>query len=90
MSAESAAIVRTFEAPPGGVLTRQVGAITGQVEVTLGRVGSRTVAQVRYASADEWYTVAGPAGALTIAEVVQRLTSDPGVDDDGNPAPSRL
>jgi hypothetical protein len=48
----------TFLAPPGGVMTDEVGVITGELELrtrvtALGRVR----VDVRYAGAEEWYRV---------------------------------
>ena len=77
----------TFSTPPGGILTRQAGAITGPVELDVPDSGK---VRVRYAEAGEWYTVSGRRGRLSPAQVVALLSSDPGLDDDGNPAPSRL
>lgn len=90
MSGEPRPDSRTLHTPPGGILTREVGAITGEVEVALVWAGTYTVAEVRYAGADEWYTVTGDANSLTISEVVKRLADDPGLDADGNPKASQL
>lgn len=76
-----------FTTPPGGILTRQAGAITGPVELDVPDSGK---VRVRYAEADEWYTVSGRRGRLSPAEVVALLSRDPGPGGDGNPAPSRL
>ncbi|GAB2677555.1 hypothetical protein GCM10027271_43030 [Saccharopolyspora gloriosae] len=45
-------------APPGGVMTDEVGVITGDLELrtTCTPDGSLTV-EVRYAGADEWYRI---------------------------------
>ena len=82
--------LRSFETPPGGILTREVGAITGEVEIRTSWAGTHAVAEVRYVDADEWYTVAGLPGSMIPFEVMQHLAADPGVDADGNPVPSRL
>ncbi len=80
----------------GGVMTEEAGAVTGELEVaTRPRAGGAEVA-VRYAGADEWYTVAGSpialgdAGGLSAPElsvlhewVVGHLTT-PGRIVDGN------
>ncbi|MCP2262085.1 hypothetical protein LX15_005817 [Streptoalloteichus tenebrarius] len=45
-----------FTAAPGGVMTDEVGVITGDLELRTrcDRAGAVTV-EVRYAGADEWY-----------------------------------
>ncbi len=72
----------------GGVMTEEVGAVTGELEVaTHPKAGGVEVA-VRYARADEWYTVDGSpievdkASGLSRSElrklherVVRRLTT---------------
>ena len=77
---------RFFTTPPGGVLTEEVGAITGPVEVW---VDGATVF-IRYEGALDRYTVGTGAHERNIAQVVRELSQDPGVDDDGNPRPVRL
>ncbi len=80
----------------GGVMTEEVGAVTGELEVaTHPKVGDVEV-MVRYAVADEWYTVEGSPIAMEGPEglsefelrelherVVRHLTS-PGPTVDGN------
>lgn len=79
---------RAFTAPPGGVLTRGVGAITGELEL-VALAGGR--ARVRYAGAQDVYTVTGtvPDG-WSEQQVVAHLAADPGPGADGNPAATRL
>lgn len=50
-------------APPGGVMTDEVGVITGELELctTCAEDGSVTVL-VRYAAALDWYAVTGTDG----------------------------
>ncbi|MDT0309606.1 hypothetical protein RM780_21980 [Streptomyces sp. DSM 44917] len=51
-----------FTAPRGGVMTKEVGVITGELELHTGadKEGHLTM-RIRYAGAEEWYTVdAGP------------------------------
>jgi hypothetical protein len=81
----------------GGVMTEEVGAVTGELEVATRPLAAEGVAvTVRYAEAEEWYTVEGSpiesdnAGSLTppkLAElhesVVRHLTT-PGMVVEGN------
>jgi hypothetical protein len=55
----------TFHATPDGVMTDEVGVITGDLELrtTLDDAGVLRLA-VRYAGADEWYTLTGSGGRL--------------------------
>jgi hypothetical protein len=50
----------TFNAIPDGVMTNEVGVITGDLELrtTCASDGALTLA-IRYAGADEWYTIKG-------------------------------
>ncbi|RKN46862.1 hypothetical protein [Streptomyces hoynatensis] len=49
-----------FTPPRGGVMTKEVGVITGELELytTAAEDGALTM-RIRYAGADEWYTVDG-------------------------------
>jgi hypothetical protein len=86
----------TIASTLGGVMTKEVGAVTGDLEVaTRPRAGGVEVV-VRYAGAEEWYTVEGSlikphdAGRLSPSElrelheaVVSHLAT-PGVLVEGN------
>ncbi|TDC26743.1 hypothetical protein E1265_03455 [Streptomyces sp. 8K308] len=49
-----------FTAPRGGVMTREVGVITGELELHTGAAEDGTLTmRIRYAGAAEWYTVDG-------------------------------
>lgn len=75
-----------FESPDGGVLTREAGALTGDLEI--GYVGKKL--KVRYAGTEEWYTLVGNPQGLLLSEVVEILEQDHGTDPVGNPLPSSL
>ena len=72
----------TFTPPPGGLMTVEVGVITGLVELWV--VQDR--AKVSYVGSSDIYTVAGhiPDG-WTFQQVTVYLFADPGVGPDGNP-----
>ncbi|CAA9493759.1 MAG: hypothetical protein AVDCRST_MAG25-3512 [uncultured Rubrobacteraceae bacterium] len=82
----------------GGVMTDEAGAVTGELEVrTVAEAGLLEVS-VRYAGAEEWYTVSGSPVPLSGKEkdpmglhgrVVARLSS-PGTVVDGNEEPASL
>jgi hypothetical protein len=83
----------------GGVMTEEVGAVTGELEL-LSRVGAGVLdVWVRYAGAEEWYTVTGSPVSLDAAgrcapanlheRVVSHLTT-PGPVVDGNEEPVSL
>ena len=71
-----------FTPPPGGLMTVEVGVITGLVELCV--VKDR--AKVRYVGAHDIYTVAGhiPDG-WSFGQVTAFLVTDPGLGPDGNP-----
>ncbi|GAA4980082.1 hypothetical protein HD597_011884 [Nonomuraea thailandensis] len=53
-------------AGPGGVMTEEVGVITGEVTVRTVVVGELVTVRVQYLDADEWYEVEGsPLGRAT-------------------------
>ena len=70
----------SFETLLGGVMTDEVGVISGPVEIRL----DDDLVRIRYEGALEWYT-AGPAAGRSLDELVRVLTTDPGVDEYGNP-----
>lgn len=47
----------TFTSITGGVMTTEVGAVTGGLELCTRPVGGVLEVLVRYAGAEEWYTV---------------------------------
>ncbi|MDQ4004481.1 MAG: hypothetical protein M3259_11710 [Actinomycetota bacterium] len=89
----------TITSTTGGVMTEEVGAVTGELEVAT-RLRSRKIeVAVRYAEADEWYAVDGSPIAVNNADelsyselhehVVRHLTT-PGVVVKGNEEPTSL
>jgi hypothetical protein len=44
---------------PGGVMTDEVGVVTGELTVETRPDGAAVQVRVRYRGADEWYTVTG-------------------------------
>lgn len=51
---------KTIQAPPGGIMTDEVGTVTGDLtlEPQHSKSGDVTL-RVQYTGADEWYTVTG-------------------------------
>ncbi len=87
----------------GGVMTKDVGAITGDLEVATRPTGSEGLqVAVRYAGADEWYTVEGSpiepedandSSRSQLRELHERIVSHlttPGRIVDGNEEPVSL
>jgi len=52
-------------AGPGGVMTDEVGVVTGDLTLRTEVADSTAVLRVQYKEADEWYTVTG--GRTTLA-----------------------
>jgi hypothetical protein len=83
----------TIYSTVGGVMTDEVGAVTGKLEIVTRVAAEALEISVRYVGADEWYTVTGSPvslnaeGHYTPADlherVVSRLTT-PGPVVDGN------
>ncbi len=80
---------RAFTTPSGGVMTNEAGAITGDVEVWINPAHPEQLA-IRYAEADDTYNVTGQVAGRSLDELVEILTTDPGLGGDGNPASSHL
>jgi hypothetical protein len=51
---------------PGGVMTDEVGVVTGDLTLQTEVADGRVTVRVQYREADEWYTVTG--GRATIAD----------------------
>ena len=79
----------TFTSTTGGVMTEEAGAVTGELDLLCRPEADGLHVAVRYAGADEWYTVSGgpvrvqgnPGDAQ--GRVVRHL-STPGPVVDGN------
>ena len=63
-----------FTPGPGGVMTAEVGVVTGELTLRteVSDAGGVTL-RVQYKGADEWYTVAGGEGALPGAEAAEAV-----------------
>jgi hypothetical protein len=64
----------TFNATPDGVMTNEVGVISGDLELrtTLGEDGTLRL-NLRYAGAAEWYTLKGTGYRLHDHPIVHEL-----------------
>lgn len=49
----------TFESTAGGVMTVEVGAVTGELELATHPADDGLHVKIRYPGAEEWYTVEG-------------------------------
>ena len=86
-----------FASTAGGVMTREAGAITGDLELATRMEGDRLLARVRYAGANEWYEVEGspaPIEATRNPDEAHRLLHEhlgrPGPVMQGNEEPVSL
>jgi hypothetical protein len=90
----------TFVSSVGGVMTEEAGALTGDLELLTRPVSDAGAggleALVRYAGAEEWYTVSGSPVAADIEnhrashEVVMARLTTPGPVEGGNEQPVDL
>jgi hypothetical protein len=78
----------------GGVMTDEAGAVTGDLEISTRLDAENLYVSVRYAGADEWYTVTGSPVSLgerfSLTDVHERVVSHltrpgPVVDDNEEP-----
>jgi hypothetical protein len=79
----------TFTSTTGGVMTEEAGAVTGDLELLCRPEAGGLRVEVRYAGADEWYTVSGSPAQVQddpddAPERVMRYLSTPGPVVDGN------
>lgn len=86
-----------FASTAGGVMTREAGAVTGDLELATTVEGDRLLARVRYAGASEWYEIEGsPAriGTTDDPDEAHRLIIEqlgrPGPVTQGNEEPVSL
>lgn len=86
----------TFNSTVGGVMTEEVGAVTGELELCTRPAGGVLEVLVRYAGSEEWYTVEGSPISPREADhgelherVVEHLT-EPGEISRGNEEPTSL
>ncbi|MFG3055468.1 hypothetical protein ACGFZP_31610 [Kitasatospora sp. NPDC048239] len=66
-------------AGPGGVMTVEVGVVTGDLTLRTTWDGRQAILDVQYDGADEWYTVEGspvPAPSADAAEAAHRAMAD--------------
>ena len=90
-----AELISSFTSSTGGVLTDEVGAITGDLELLTRPTDSGIETEVRYAGANDLYTVTGSPVPTTDTHdkaheaILQRLTT-PGKIEHGNELPVDL
>lgn len=92
----------TFASTTGGVMTKEAGAVTGDLEISTRAGGDTLGVWVRYAGAEEWYTVEGSPISLSkkappspddLRDLHQRVLGhlrNPGRVVDGNELPASL
>ena len=85
----------SFTSTTGGVLTVEVGAITGDLELLTRPADSRIEAEVRYAGARDLYTVTGSPVPTTDThhkahEAILKQLTIPATQDHGNELPVDL
>lgn len=65
MPAEPEVHTTVLKAAPGGIMTDEVGVITGDIEIESSWAGpGKAVARCRYDGADEWYVITDSARDL--------------------------
>lgn len=62
--AAAAALTTDIMAGPGGVMTDEVGVVTGELTVRSELAGGQVTLRVQYKDADEWYVVTGGRASL--------------------------
>lgn len=84
--------ISIIDSPPGGVMAKQIGAMSGRLKLRKVERDEKTVVEVAYGETDEWWAVKG--GPLkkdvSLRRVAGHLAKDPGVDEYENPIASDL
>jgi hypothetical protein len=87
----------TISSTAGGVMTDEAGAVTGVLEIATRLDAEKLYVSVRYAGAEEWYTVTGSPVSLgerfsltDLHELVVSHLTSPGPVVDGNEEPVSL
>ncbi|CAA9415333.1 MAG: hypothetical protein AVDCRST_MAG03-2137 [uncultured Rubrobacteraceae bacterium] len=84
-----------FTSTTGGVMTEEAGAVTGELELLCRPAAGYLHVEVRYAGAEEWYTVSGSPVRVrgnsddTPGRIARHLRT-PGPVVDGNERPVTL
>jgi hypothetical protein len=83
-AAPATAPTTDITAGPGGVMTDEVGVVTGDLTLRTETSGSDVVLRVQYKEADEWYTVTGgkaklkdPADAAAVHQIAVGILNRP-------------
>ena len=84
MSEETASRTTDIVPGPGGVMTDEVGVVTGDLTLRTEMAGGDVVLRVQYKDADEWYAVTGgkapladPAGLDAVHSIAVGLLNRP-------------
>ena len=79
-----AAPTTNITAGPGGVMTDEVGVVTGDLTLRTETSGDDVTVRVQYQEADEWYTVTGgkakvkdPADAAAVHQIAVGILNRP-------------
>ena len=87
----------TISSTAGGVMTDEAGAVTGDLEIATRLDAEKLYVSVRYAGAEEWYTVTGSPVSLgerfsltDLHELVVSHLTSPRPVVDGNEEPVSL
>jgi hypothetical protein len=82
--AEPAELLTNITAGPGGVMTDEVGVITGDLTLRTDVEAGKVTVHIQYAEADEWYTLTGgraevadPADATAVHTIVAGILNRP-------------
>lgn len=73
MPSQAQRIRSRIQSTIGGVMTNEVGAITGELEVETTLAGRRLDVKVAYVGACEWYRVRGAPLSVTTSDDLQHL-----------------
>ena len=83
-AAPAADLTTNITAGPGGVMTDEVGVVTGDLTLRTETSGSDVTVRVQYQEADEWYTVTGgkttvkdPADAAAVHHIAVGILNRP-------------
>ncbi|MEV7181029.1 hypothetical protein [Kitasatospora sp. NPDC093679] len=72
-TAEGPVVTKGIPAGPGGVMTEEVGVITGNLTLRTTRQGDQAALEIQYDDADEWYTVQNSPVAIPAGKDLQAV-----------------
>jgi hypothetical protein len=84
--------IAIIDSPLGGVMAKQIGALSGRLKLRKRQLDEKTIVEVAYDETDEWWEVKGGPlkKGVSLRKVAAHLERDPGIDEHENAIASDL